>query len=374
MNSKPYLLAVDDEQMNLNIIEDLLEADFDIHTVNNGRECLEHLNKTIPDIILLDVMMPELNGLDACKQIRANSNFKDIPVIFVSALASANERMNGYEVGGDDYLTKPFNEDELITKINLLLKNKTEKQNEIKEKDFATKTAMTSMVNASESGHLIYFMQSILAINEIKALHELISNVLAKYGLEGCVMLNHQEEPDYFFSDGRVRPIEQDILREAATQSQKIIEFSGRAIFNEKHVGLLIRNMPDDEEKAGRYKDHLAVLIDSLEAKLLQFIADQHERQNYQILKKTVESVSKELEIVNQSIQKQRAINSNILGSLVQNVENSFLKLGLDGSQEDELLGLITHAEVESDNVYVNGEQSAKTFDRIIVELNQLLL
>lgn len=373
MSDKPYLLAVDDEIMNLNIIEDLLKDDFEVHTANNGQECLEQLNKKIPDVILLDVMMPLLDGLDTCKQIRESHTFKDIPIIFVSALASANERLNGYNAGGDDYLTKPFNEDELIAKINLLIRSRLDKQKEIEEKNSATKTAITSMVNASEAGHLLYFMQSILAISEVGALQDLVVNVLAQYGLEGCVMLNHMEEAKYFFSDGRIRPIEQDILKEAATHSKKIIEFSGRAIFNGKHSGILIRNMPGDEEMTGRYKDHLAVLIDSLEAKLMQFIADHHEREHYKALKETVESVSKELETIHNTTQEQRTLNSKILGNLVQNVEVSFLKLGLEGTQEEQLLGLITHAEDETDKVYEKGEQSAKIFDRIIVELNQLL-
>jgi len=68
--SKPYLLAVDDEEMNLSIIEDLLEESFDVQTVQNGQECLDSLSKRIPDLVLLDVMMPVLNGLETCKKIR----------------------------------------------------------------------------------------------------------------------------------------------------------------------------------------------------------------------------------------------------------------------------------------------------------------
>ncbi len=77
--------------------------------------------------------------------------------------------------------------------------------------------------------------------------------------------------------------------------------------------------------------------------------------------------------MANQSTQEQRSLNSLVLGNLVQNIEKSFLNLGLEGSQEDELIGLITDAETESDKVYENGEKSAKTFERIIIELNQLL-
>jgi len=371
--SKPYLLAVDDEEMNLSIIEDLLEESFDVQTVQNGQECLDSLSKRIPDLVLLDVMMPVLNGLETCKKIRETQEFQDIPVIFVSALASPNERLNGYDAGGDEYLTKPFDEDELLAKINLLLKVKTEIQKEISEKEFATKTAMTSMVNASETGNLISFMQSILSVNDLESLNELTKELMTMYGLEGCIMLKNGDSPEYFFSDGRIRPIEQDILQEAATQSKKIIEFSQRAIINEKNASILIRNMPDDEEMAGRYKDHLAVLIDTLEAKMLQINHEQHEKQHYKALKQTIESVSNELREVNQCSKENRIDNSALLGRLTRNVEKSFLNMGLEGSQEEAIIALIETAETQSDMLYEKGEKSAKTFDRIIIELHELL-
>ncbi len=373
MPDKPYLIAVDDEVMNLQIIRDILEDEFEIHTMDNGQECLDSLEQRIPDIVLLDVMMPVLDGLETCKLIRGNPVYKDIPVIFVSALASSAEKMRGYGAGGDDYLTKPFDEEELITKIHLLLKIKTEKNKGIEEKEFATKTAMTSMIGASEAGHLVYFMQSMLVINELDALLELIASVLNKYGLEGSVMLTHLDEPVYYFTDEKMRSIEMDILKETAGQSSKIIEFTGRAVIIGKHASLLIRNMPADEETVGRYRDHLAVFIDSLDVKLLQFIVDANINKHYSLLKQTVESISKELDVVHKSSQNQRMLNSSILGELAHDIEKSFLQLGLDESEEAELVQLISKAEIETDKVYESGKQSEKIFDRIVDKLNQLL-
>ncbi|MCK4708403.1 MAG: response regulator [Gammaproteobacteria bacterium] len=108
MDKKRYLLVVDDEEMNLNIIQDLLEDDFELGLASNGQQCLDSVAEKTPDLILLDVNMPVLNGLETCQQLKAGEQTKNIPVVFVSSMASASERMAGYEAGGDEYLTQPF--------------------------------------------------------------------------------------------------------------------------------------------------------------------------------------------------------------------------------------------------------------------------
>ena len=118
MSTKPYILSVDDEVLNQQIVVDLLEDDYDIGIASNGQECLDSVAERTPKLILLDINMPILNGLETCKILRADNKFKNIPIIFVSALASEKEQINGMEAGSDDYLTKPFNEEELVTMIN----------------------------------------------------------------------------------------------------------------------------------------------------------------------------------------------------------------------------------------------------------------
>ena len=116
--NKPYILSIDDEILNQEIVIDLLENKFEITTLSNGQECLESVAEKIPELILLDINMPVLNGLETCKHLKTNDKFKNIPIIFVSALASEKEQVIGIESGGDDYLTKPFNEEELMNMIN----------------------------------------------------------------------------------------------------------------------------------------------------------------------------------------------------------------------------------------------------------------
>ncbi len=103
------ILAVDDEPFNLEIIEEILEdLDFELKTVGSGHECLAVVEDFDPQVILLDVSMPKMSGYEVCKAIKANPNTQHIIVMFVSARGSVEERMEGYSVGAEDYIVKPF--------------------------------------------------------------------------------------------------------------------------------------------------------------------------------------------------------------------------------------------------------------------------
>jgi DNA-binding response OmpR family regulator len=372
MSNKPYIISIDDEQLNQEIIQDLLEEDFNIELIDNGQACFESIKQKVPDLILLDVNMPVMNGLEVCKQLRADENYQDIPIIFVSALVSPKERLAGYEAGGDDYLTKPFNEKELLTKINLLLKIKAQKDKQQQENKYATDTAMSAMTSAAEAGVVLHFMRSILPVTNLDTLEFNIFEAFNSYGIEGCIKLNHTDSPIYLFSDDIIRPIEKDVLDETQHMG-RIIEFSGRAVFNGEHASILIRRMPIDEDKRGRYKDHLALLIDALEAKLLQFIDFEKKQKHFFALEQTVKVITQILQQTNQSYQQQRSLNTAILGEMAQNIEESFLTLGLDEIQEKTLLKLITNAETKTDRVFEKGLATEKTFAQIIADLTKLL-
>jgi DNA-binding response OmpR family regulator len=107
MDKRFRILVVDDEPVNVRIISSALKGEYDIFTALNGHEAISQLKEHEPDLILLDVMMPDINGFDVCKIIKANALFVDIPVIFLTALDSHEGACRGLDVGGIDYLTKP---------------------------------------------------------------------------------------------------------------------------------------------------------------------------------------------------------------------------------------------------------------------------
>ncbi len=116
------ILIVDDSEMNLEVLEHLLCADYALETAASGEECLEKLLVFCPDLVLLDIMMPGLNGYETCRRIKSSPVGNFTQVILISGKASPAERLEGYEAGGDDFVVKPFAHDELLAKVRIHFK------------------------------------------------------------------------------------------------------------------------------------------------------------------------------------------------------------------------------------------------------------
>ena len=124
-NKIPVVLVVDDNQQNLELLQAYLE-DMDCETVpaNDGPDALEIIAKEPPDLILLDVMMPKMSGFEVCKRIKNDPKTSGIPVIMVTALNEFGDIERGIDSGTDDFLSKPVNKLELVTRVKTMLKLK----------------------------------------------------------------------------------------------------------------------------------------------------------------------------------------------------------------------------------------------------------
>jgi C4-dicarboxylate-specific signal transduction histidine kinase len=120
--NKQKVLIVDDEPRNQRIIVEVLEEIVDLQIASSGEEALTILDSYQPDLVLLDLMMPGIDGYEVCKRIRANPKLTFTKVILVSGRAMIEERLKGYEVGADDYMTKPFASEELLAKAKVFLR------------------------------------------------------------------------------------------------------------------------------------------------------------------------------------------------------------------------------------------------------------
>jgi len=124
-NPVPKVLIVDDNQSNLELLQAYLE-DIDCETLAafSGAEALQIVKKRTPDLILLDVMMPQMSGFEVCRRIRNDPKTADIPVIMVTALNEFGDIERGIDCGADDFLSKPVNKWELIARVKTMLKLK----------------------------------------------------------------------------------------------------------------------------------------------------------------------------------------------------------------------------------------------------------
>jgi DNA-binding response OmpR family regulator len=125
VQNKSKILAVDDNSINLAVIEELLQDQYHLVTVSTGTEALKVAQQFRPDLILLDIMLHGMNGYEVCRKVRKTSSLKHTKIIMVTAKAMESEQLEGYQVGADDYLTKPFDGDELLEKVSFHLNQRS---------------------------------------------------------------------------------------------------------------------------------------------------------------------------------------------------------------------------------------------------------
>ncbi len=113
------ILIIDDAPANIQTLSTILkERGYDINIATNGRQGLEVLERIRPDLILLDIMMPEMDGFETCQRIKASTAWREIPIIFLTAKTDTADIVRGFELGAVDYVAKPFNAHELLARVN----------------------------------------------------------------------------------------------------------------------------------------------------------------------------------------------------------------------------------------------------------------
>jgi response regulator RpfG family c-di-GMP phosphodiesterase len=142
-NAKPRILCVDDEPVNLKLFDAfLLPQGYDVLHAYNGRQALEMIQEQKVDLVLLDVMMPDLNGYEVCRRIKDDPVRAHIPVIMITSLQFKKERIKGIEAGAEDFINKPIDQEEVLARIRMLLKMK--ELNEQLGQAYASVTGLTA--------------------------------------------------------------------------------------------------------------------------------------------------------------------------------------------------------------------------------------
>jgi two-component system, sensor histidine kinase and response regulator len=154
--TRERILVVDDDELNLSILEEILGDEYSLRRASDGAAALAEARRFRPGLILLDVMMPGLNGYETCRSIRQIPDLRFSKVLLVSAKAMVSDRLKGYESGADDYITKPFDHDELLAKVRVFLRLKSAEEMDRLQSDFLTvlghqfRTPLTHVLGAAD--------------------------------------------------------------------------------------------------------------------------------------------------------------------------------------------------------------------------------
>ena len=146
------ILVVDDTEANLDVLVDLLGEQYEISVAMDGKSALTDIEETPPDLILLDIMMPEMDGYEVCQKLKANQSTKDIPVIFLTAKGEMDDIIKGFKLGAVDYVTKPFNPPELKARVKAQMELQASKR---KIKQQSNELILTNQSLQATQGQLV---------------------------------------------------------------------------------------------------------------------------------------------------------------------------------------------------------------------------
>ncbi len=346
-------MSVDDNSSNQLLLSKALKTDYSVILAESGSTALKLLEEHDFGLILLDVNMPGMDGYKVCETIRKGDTKPNIPIIFISALNTLEDRLRGYQAGGNDYICKPVVLDELKIKIGLSLSQADKYYQLSQQLDFASQTAMTAMTNSGELGVLVSYMEETYRSQTAEELIKALTDSIAQYGLSSCIQIRlNQQVLNHSSNSASVSELENQLLCKGR-DAKRIVILGKRALYNSHYLSILIRNMPvEDEDKNGRLKDHLAALITASESRI-KHIEESIEQKSSRVSVLTETFALTEMEISN--LQKTFGAFQDevkrVMADLHMNIEESLLTLALTEEQEEHFLSLVDNSQKELDNV-----------------------
>lgn len=365
-------MIVDDESANCKLLVKALASQYETITLHSGKECLDYLTHDQPEIILLDVMMPGLNGHEVCSQIKKNEATKNISVVFISALDTLDDRLNGYNAGGDDYLGKSVDLSTLLNKIQLILNNKKENQKLAEDVEEMQSGFMTALNMGAETDQVTNFIEQCLVAKNYDQLLNAFFESMQGFNLKTVAQIRSKDEVLTINSSWKSLPLEQELMLKAQFDG-RILEFDQRMFINYESFSLLVKNSPiEDPDLVGRLRDHLAVIANACDFRIKAIGTEINLQSHLEIasfFKKTTQSIEK----INKGLDADNKKAISISHSLGQRIEEKLIFLGLEEDQEKILMEIIDTSTNDLSLLMEKQSEIKDTLGDIVQQMNQTL-
>lgn len=337
MENNLRVFVVDDDAIILDVLRATLAAECELDTFASAEACLSALADVKPDLFLLDVSMPVMDGYALCRQLKDDWDTQDIPVVFISASDNNETRMLCYEAGGDDFIQKPFDPAELLSKLGVAGRILAEKKALREQAGYAQRTAMAAMVSMGELGVVLQFLSKSFACNTLDELAAALLDAMQQYDLQAAVQMRIGDEVLTLSHNGRNVPLEVSVLNHVR-ESGRIFQFKSRCVFNYGQVTLLVKNMPlEDAERCGRIRDNGALLAEGADARLRAIETEMLAARRRAGIESALPRLYSTLDGVQANYRRNSFELTQVMIDFQEQLAKAFISLGLMERQEEQL-------------------------------------
>lgn len=370
-----HILLVDDDPTMIEIERfQLGDENYRYSTAADGLDALTRIAADKPDVVLLDVKMPQLDGLETCRRIRRDDENSGICVIFVTSRDDAQTRKAAYEAGGDDVLQKPLDPAEITRKVEGAIASRRQVAALRQEMAETMGVLMSTIVTSGEYGVVMNFFRNSYACRSMAELAEVVLKALDDFGLVGSVQLRSGEAVLTVNSERRSSPLEQEMLLNLTRENRHIYDYGSRSAFCYPNTAILIKSMPmDDADAYGRIKDNIALLAEGAEFRLRALIEEIKVREQRAALQESVAEASRLLARADAQYKRGQSEMAGIFERLEQGLEWSFSGLGLTEGQEQSMWSIVRPLAAEASDLYESGVKLDQQLSAALERLRQSL-
>jgi CheY-like chemotaxis protein len=364
------VLIVDDDRSIRMLYRSSLARQFDVITASSGEEALSVAQASLPDLIVLDITMPGIDGYETCHRLR---QFTDIPILFVTASTTLEEKLRAFDSGGTDIISKPVDVDLLLRKVQLEIHRHQQALTLTQEKQDLQKMAMGFLSSASQNGVLLGFVRDCIACIDHDVLMNRLMATTRELGVKCSAILRLQAREMIATSEGVPTALEVSILRNAPSMGRQF-QFKNRLVINYARISIIASNMPDEREdsaRAGMLRDTLTSLAEATESLVINVeVRQESERRATQM-----RQIMADADALLSSLKRQHGVMQAdiriLLQELVDKVEATYAQLDTTQAQEQALnetmLGSIHMIQAR----LTNNQHLDRLFAQLMLKLDQ---
>lgn len=372
MNPSFCIFSVDDDAMLQATLRAVLEREFELETFASSEACLARLEVRRPDLLLLDISLPGIDGYEFCRRLKGEAATQALPVCFVSSHDSIDDRLAGYEAGGADFIVKPFAVDELLRKVRVAQRAAVERCGLIEQAQASEQLTSMVLESMDEFGLVLQLLGKVIACTGAGEVATAMQHLLKGYRLDGVVQVRVGDSAVTLGPDGPSSPLETSIVNHVRTLG-RLFEFRQRSVHNFEHITVMVANMPlANADFCGRIRDNLNMAAQGAEARLQAMQTEEANRRRQVGIARVLDGVRAMIGTLTQNHQRERQHGATLSFEIQQDLIKSFVHLGLTTGQERFLEEMIKGHMERLVALYDSGAQTQGVLEKLGGELELL--